>query len=574
MPPESQPLLQYSTRPEITLPSGVSFRVERLSSTERVSGLFNIDVEIEPVNPQSFDPAQVDSQELLGQEAHVRMVRGGAGGGETLRSWHGVIQQLTIVPVEEARRPHVYRVRLVPWLALWDLATSCRMFEDVRVTDVIQSLLSDWQHSQHCDRKLFSDFHERRYCCQFQETDFNFLSRLLEEEGIFYSFQHSPSEHRLILVDRMAMAGSSQPPISMDLGVEMTHWGADYKLHPGSFAVRDYDEFSAEICDSQVSTVHPSSGRTNWERQEYPGRADSSGLAAQRARTGMEREESRHAIFRGVSTDPRIVAGDKIALRSASNPALQGEYFLTSVQHVYDAQFGYRNSIEAVQSGQGESYRPQRSAAKPLVLGPQTAIVTIEPPGDDLPGMVRVCFPWDKTNSSSCRIRVAEMMAGDGWGTWFPPHVDQEVIVEFLNGDPDRPVVTGRLYHDKNQPAENNVDITAIRTERGQELRFDDRTGSEEVLLRGTRNLQVVTGVGTLTIKDDAGNEIQFSPAGGILVRSPMKIKVEGAQVELTAGMVTINAGMTRVSGVVQCNTLITNAVVSTTYTPGAGNIW
>jgi len=152
--------------------------------------------------------------------------------------------------------------------------------------------------------------------------------------------------------------------------------------------------------------------------------------------------------------------------------------------------------------------------------------------------------------------------------------VDQEVIVEFLNGDPDRPVVTGRLYHDKNQPAENNVDITAIRTEQGQELRFDDRTGSEEVLLRGTRNLQVVTGLGTLTIKDDAGNEIQFSPSGGVLVRSPMKIKVEGSQVELTAGMVTINAGMTRVSGVVQCSTLITNAVVSTSYTPGAGNIW
>jgi type VI secretion system secreted protein VgrG len=560
-------------RPEIVLPLSVPFRVERLTGTERVSGLFGMEVEIEPINPGTFDPAQVTMEEVLGKQASIRMVRGGSPGGELLRTWHGIIQKLTIVPVEEARRPYIYRLCLAPWLALWNLATSCRMLEDVKVTDVIQALLGDWQQSHLCEQRLSGSFETCRYRCQFQETDFNFLTRILEEEGIFYYFQHGSDGHQLILVDRLTLAGES-PPLVMDLGRDVTHWQADYQLHSGTHAVRDYDEYSAEVRHARESTIHPASNQPRWERQEYPGRVTSSSEAAQRARTGMEREETRQATFRGVSSEPRIGAGDKISLRAQENPALKSEYFLTSVQHAYDSQHGYRNSITAVQSGEDATYRPPRSAAKPVIMGPQTAIVTNEPPGEELPGMVRVRFPWDKTESNSCRIRVAEMMAGDGWGTWFPPRVEHEVLVEFLNGDPDRPVVTGRLYHGRHHPAEDNALITAIRTEQGQELRFDDHLGSEEVVLRGSRHVQILAGPGTLTIKDEAGNEIKLSPTGGIEVRSAATIKIDAAMFELTAGMVTVNAGLMRASGVIQCSTLITNAVVSASYTPGAGNIW
>jgi type VI secretion system secreted protein VgrG len=564
----------FGVRPEISLPwTGTPFVVSRLTVEERVSGLFLVVVEIEPVAPHTFDPAECSASDMLGREVAIRLVRAGEGAGEPMRSWHGVVQQLTTVPVEEARRPHVFRLRLVPWLALWNLASRCRFWEDMTALDVIQTMLNQWQQGHRCEQRLAGGVESRRYCCQFQETDFHFFSRLLEEEGIFYYFEHSPSEHRLILLNRMAMAGGDRPLV-VDLDTDITHWRADYQLHAGSLAVRDYDEFAAETRQARETTLHDVCRQAAWEHLEYPGRVATNSQATQRARVGMEREESRHVVYQGASHDPRWVAGHRIALRAHAQREMQGEYFLTAVEHAFDSRLGYRNMFTAVRSDTQASYRPPRTTAKPVILGPQPAVVTDHPPGNDLPGMVRVRFAWDTAESNSCWIRFSEMMADNGWGTWFPPHVDQEVLVEFLHGDPDRPVITGRMYNGRNHPAENDVHVTAIRTERGQELRFDDQAGAEELLLRGTHKVQVLAGMGTLTLQDQAGNEIELSPQGGVRIRSASTVTIEAATIELSAGMVTINAGMTRTTGVLQCGTLITNAVVSASYTPGAGNIW
>jgi type VI secretion system secreted protein VgrG len=561
-------------RPEISAPwTSTLFVVNRLTGRERVSGLFSFDVEIEPVDPLTFDPSTINESEVMGREVTIHLRQGGFSGGETLRNWHGLVQQLTIVPVEEARRPHVQRLRVVPWLSLWNLATSCRIFEEISARDIVQRLMVDWRQSHHCEQRFSGGSALRRYCCQFQETDFNFLSRLLEEEGIFYYFEHEASEHRMILADRVTMAGPGQPLV-VDLGEDITHWRADFQLHGGSHSVRDYQELTAEVLQAREASLHAAVVSTDWEKQEYPGRVSSHSDAAERARIGMEREEVRRGTYQGVSQEPRLSAGHRISLRARENQTMEGEYFLTDVDHAYDPRFGYRNSLSAIRVTPSATYRPPRSAAKPVIFGPQPAVVSAPPPGTDLAGTVRVRFPWDKSESNSCWVRFAEMQADDGWGTWFPPDEGQEVLVEFLNGDPDRPVVTGRMYNGRHQPAENDVQVTAIRTRQGQELRFDDQPQSEEVVLKGTRSVELIAETGTLLVRDGMGNQIELNPQGGILIRSSAKIQIEAASIEVTAGLVNINSAMVKTSGVVQCGALITNAVISSSYTPGAGNIW
>ncbi len=561
-------------RPEISATwTSTPFYVNRLTGRERVSGLFSFDVEIEPVDPLTFDPSTINDSDIIGREVSIQLRRGGVGGGETLRHWHGIVQQLTIVPVEEARRPHVQRLRVVPWLSLWNLATSCRIFEDQTPRDILQSLAADWQQGHRCDLRFSGGTTQRRYCCQFQETDFTFLSRLLEEEGIFYYFEHEEGEHRLILADRVTMAGPSRPVV-VDLGEDITHWRADFQLHGGSHSVRDYQEMSAEVLTAREASLDPVVISTDWEKQEYPGRVSSNSQAAERARIGMEREETRRGTYQGVSQEPRLAAGHRISLRARENRSLGGEYFLTDVDHAYDSRFGYRNSLSAVRVTESATYRPPRSAAKPMIFGPQPAIVAQHPPGPDLAGTVRVRFPWIKSEADSCWIRFAEMQAGDGWGTWFPPDVGQEVLVEFLGGDPDRPVVTGRMYNGLQKPAEDNVRVTAIRTSRGQELRFDDQPEAQQITLRGTGSVELIAEAGTLRIRDESGNQIELRREGVIQIQSASKLQIDAGMIEITAGLVTVNSGMLKTSGVIHCGTLITNAVVSPSYTPGAGNIW
>lgn len=199
-------------------------------------------------------------------------------------------------------------------------------------------------------------------------------------------------------------------------------------------------------------------------------------------------------------------------------------------------------------------------------------------------GRVRVSLPWSPDGGGDAYeawARVATMMAGNNRGSWFIPEVDDEVLLVFVGGDPRHPVVVGALWNGQDAPPQSmdgagRNDVKKLRSRNGVQITLDDRGGQETMILEtpGGQRLTLKDGPGTVEVLDSSGNSIKMEPAG-ITVTSSAKVTVTaGGMVEVSAGMVKVSAGMSQFSGVVQCDTLITNSVVSASYTPGAGNIW
>ncbi len=214
--------------------------------------------------------------------------------------------------------------------------------------------------------------------------------------------------------------------------------------------------------------------------------------------------------------------------------------------------------------------------------GVYTAVVTgiVDPDGQ---GRVRIRLPWSPDSEGGdyeAWARLATLMAGAGRGSWFIPDVDDEVLVCFEGGDPRRPYVLGGLWNGRDNPPESmdgggENNIKTIKSRNGVTVRLDDSDGREALTLEtpGGQRVVLQDGPGTIEIRDSNGNTVKLEPAQ-VTVTTPAKLVVQASTVEVTAGMVTVNAGMSRFSGVVQADTVITNAVVSASYTPGAGNIW
>jgi uncharacterized protein involved in type VI secretion and phage assembly len=208
-------------------------------------------------------------------------------------------------------------------------------------------------------------------------------------------------------------------------------------------------------------------------------------------------------------------------------------------------------------------------------------VVDIKDP--DGQGRVKVTLPWAPDTDGSryeAWARLATMMAGNNRGSWFIPDTNDEVLVIFEAGDPRRPYVIGALWNGSDSPPESmdgagNNYKKVLRSRNGVKITLDDNDGREQLILEtpGGQKLTMKDGPGSVEIVDSNGNSVKLEPSG-ITVSASAKVTINAAQVEVSAGMVTVNAGMSKFSGVVQADTVITNSVVSASYTPGAGNIW
>jgi uncharacterized protein involved in type VI secretion and phage assembly len=211
---------------------------------------------------------------------------------------------------------------------------------------------------------------------------------------------------------------------------------------------------------------------------------------------------------------------------------------------------------------------------------PATVAAISDPEGQ---GRVRVRLPWSPDTNGGfyeAWARLAVMMAGNNRGAWFIPDVDDEVLIAFEGGEPARPVVIGGLWNGRDLPPEsmdgaerNNLKV--IRSRNGVRIAIDDEDGRENIVIEtpGGQSVTLRDGPGTIEMQDGSGNTVTME-AAGIRITAAAKVEISAATVEVSAGMVTVNAGMSRFSGVVQADTIITNSVVSASYTPGAGNIW
>ena len=211
------------------------------------------------------------------------------------------------------------------------------------------------------------------------------------------------------------------------------------------------------------------------------------------------------------------------------------------------------------------------------LYGVYPALVTSNQDPDNQ-GRVRVRYPWASADSQEAWARLSTLIGGPSKGSFFIPEVDDEVLVTFEAGDPSRPYVIGSLWNGSDSPPERvggQNEVKVLKTRNGMQVKFTERSGQEEILIQtpAGQTLKLKDGPGTIEVQDSNGNSIKLDP-GGITVNSAARVTVTASTVEISAGMVTVNAGMSKFSGVVQADAVITNSVISASYTPGAGNIW
>ncbi|MGI6415085.1 MAG: type VI secretion system Vgr family protein [Thermoguttaceae bacterium] len=422
-----------------------------------------------------------------------------------------------------------YRAELVPWLWFLTRTTDCRVFQDKTAPEIIQQVFQDLGFSDYTFQ--LGSHPKRTYCVQYRETDFAFVSRLMEEEGIFYFFKHEEGKHTLVLADQKgayATCAESEVDHPIDTGTRavedhITDWEHRYEFRTGKWAQTDYNfEEQPARSEKTPSTLLMTNENSTvklddidkFEFYDYPGIYANKDDGGALTRVRMEEEETPHDIVEAESNCKSFVAGHKFTVRSHQSKAEKGKSFvITSIDHkaaepwAYETGtqvgFDYQNKFECIPDS--VTFRPARLTPRPVVRGVQTAVVT-GPPGEEIwpdkYGRVKVQFYWDREGkrdeNTSCWIRVSQPYAGKNWGWMCIPRIGQEVVVNFLEGDPDRPLITGVVYNAEQMPpyelpAEKTKSYLKSNSSPGgegyNELRFEDKDGQEQIFLHAQRNL-------------------------------------------------------------------------------------
>ncbi|MDB5407383.1 MAG: hypothetical protein JWL84_2295 [Rhodospirillales bacterium] len=482
--------------------------VEELEGSEGLSQLFSLDV--------GFRSARSDLQasDILGKPATLELDIG----TDRMRPFNGIVRRFR-AGSSEARGERSYRIEIAPALWFLSAASDCRIFETKTVLAIIEAVLSKHRilYDSSGVKGSRAKSREREYCVQYRETDLAFVSRLMEEEGIFYFFQHAPGKHTLVLADNpAAYLECPQHQLKYSEGNVgnplLSAWVHGYEFFSGKWAQSDYNfkTPSTSLLTSTATRIGITE-LSKFERFDYPGNYSQKSEDGEiLTRLRMEEEEAAYDTVRASGFARSLFAGGTFELTSHSASSEVGRsYAVTTLRHVAvdrtrtsggTEATDYRNEFVAIPSS--TVFRPQRLTPKPMIHGLQTATVT-GPSGQEIftdkYGRVQVIFHWDRQRSSSCWIRVASSIAGKGWGVLHLPRIGQEVVVSFIEGDPDRPIVTGSVYNEDNMPPYTLPDNRAQSgfrsrstlqggAENFNELRFEDKKGEEQVYLHAERD--------------------------------------------------------------------------------------
>lgn len=420
-----------------------------------------------------------------------------------------------------------YRAEVVPRLWFLTRNANCRIFQHKTVPDIIKQVFEAAGFTNDDYRlSLQATYEPLEYCVQYRETDFNFVSRLMEQNGILYFFEHTPEEkHILVLGDKPsvhqvcpvqekmrfdAMAGG---PEEEDV---VTSWITEAELHTGKYTLSDYN-FKKPSLDLRVSdpTVVKVGGNSQYEIYDYPGDYQLKEPGRAFVKIRMQEQEAQYKVSSGTSVCRVFTTGYKFDLEEYYRDDVNASYLLTEVEHRASVGGSYTAGGSAGETYSNQftcmqadvPFRPPRTTLKPFVQGPQTAKV-VGASGEEIYvdefGRVKVQFYWDRLGkndeNSSCWIRVSQIFAGAGWGAMFIPRIGQEVIVDFLEGDPDRPIITGRVYNAVQvTPGKlpDNKNISGMRSEStkgggdhgANVLTFDDTKGAEVFYMRAQKDM-------------------------------------------------------------------------------------
>lgn len=419
-----------------------------------------------------------------------------------------------------------YHAEIVPWLWFLTRRANCRIFQNMTIPDIVAKVFKDLGFGDFRNA-LQGDFEQREYCVQYRETDFNFVSRLMEQYGIFYFFEHEKDKHTLVMGNATSVhkpcPSQSKIRVDFNAGVYskdedlLGNWNTEQELRPGKYALTDYNfETPSTSLMSNEETVFKVGGNDKYEIFDYPGEYPKKSEGSNRTKIRMQEEETVHLIGTGSGNVRTLIPGYRFDLSGHTRSDQNQTYLLTEVQH--SASVGASYSASEGQSEEFYSnhfrcipysslYRPQRLTPRPFVQGPQTAVVTGKKGEEiwtDKYGRVKVQFFWDREGkndeNTTCWIRVSQPWAGKNWGAINIPRMGQEVIVDFLEGDPDRPLITGRVYNDEQMPpyklADNQTRTTFMsRSTKGggasnyNELRFEDKKDDEQIFFNAEKDM-------------------------------------------------------------------------------------
>jgi type VI secretion system secreted protein VgrG len=496
---------------------------------EAISSLFSLTLEL-----ISQKPDQVILDDIVGQNVTVAL----ALEGDSRRFFNGFISRFSLSGQElgdEHRFTH-YQAEVVPWLWFLSKIRDCRIFQDKTVPDILK-LVFDGAGFKDFRIELTRSYTSWDYCVQYRETDFHFVSRLMEEEGIFYFFVHESGKHTLVLADTPQShpdcPGQPQARFDPEGGFGeredvVDTWVMQQELRSGKYTLRDYHfEMPSKSLEVTEPTKFASKANEDLEIYDYPGgyaqKFNKPGERLEKVqqegetlvKLNMEEEEEPHVVIHGSSICRAFTAGTRFELLSPPPGVTSGPYVLTSIQHSatqaatfvsgQEDSVDYSNSFTCIPHQ--NPFRPQRITPKPTIPGPQTAVV-VGPAGEEIfvdkHGRVKVQFNWDRLgkhdDKSSAFVRVCQIWAGKNWGAMFIPRIGQEVMVDFMEGDPDQPIITGRLYNADNMPFyelpkfKTISDIKSNTSPGGKgfnEIRFEDRKDKEQVFIHSQRRMDV-----------------------------------------------------------------------------------
>ena len=540
----------------MTLSCGVGDKLKfrSLVAQEEVSRLFEYQV----VGECALDSA-IAADDVLGKAVSVTMDLD--PGVKVKRQFNGIATAFGIEGVT-GQSLMAYRITVRPWLWLATRSADLRIFQDKTAVEIIKAVLADYPGS--IVQKTNASCKKRVYCVQYRETDFDFVSRLMEEEGLFYWFAHKGGKHDMVLADHAgaheAMTGYADIPMRVKQGAlqdqqAIFEWQMRHEIQPGKFTLRDYDFENPSV---DLLTDKTGSSRQHDEAKhevyDYPGRYTVKGDGTTRANVRLEAASALFGRYSGEGATPGLVVGGKFALIKHPRTDQNSNYIVLKTQlelRQADADSARGHDMPPIGldckftvQRLDEPYRPERLTRKPTVAGPQTAkVVGTGAAGDiftDKFGRVKVQFHWDregkKDSTSSCWMRVASPWAGNGFGMIALPRLGQEVVVDFLEGDPDQPLITGRVHNAEHMPPyvlPDNASVSTLKsrsikggTADFNELRFEDKPGKEYVLLHAQKDrIEFVENTVTSQIGKDQHHT----------VKNNRKEKVEGEQ-HLTVG--------------------------------------
>ena len=517
---------------KLTTPLGKDvLLINSFTVVEEISKLFQIDAEVVHHTPgDGKKPHPVDPVSILGQQVAIEIAQPDG----TTRYFTGIVNRFS-QGIRDDRFTY-YKMSVVPRVWLLTQVRQSRIFQRKTIQEILETVF------QGLDKTIMlrGSYEPRNYCVQYRESDFDFASRLMEEDGIFYYFEHTANGQKMIIGDTpFSHNDCPRPRIPFVGKVEdiegnegaILEWGVRHQLQSGKVTFWDHHfQLTTNKLEGQKQTIFAVAKNQDLEIYDYPGDyahnydSEEGGIGgvftekSETAQIAIEQLDSRYQTITGHGTSGSMSAGHRFELFNHPSDDVNGKYVITHATHQvsqspgyfseYSVDQPYTNEFRCIPFGQKAApFRPLPVTPKPIVPGSQTAMV-VGPSGEEIYtdkyGRVKVQFHWDRhgkvNDDSSCWIRVAQGWAGNRWGIMFIPRIGMEVVVSFLEGDPDQPIITGCVYNAEamppyDLPSEQTKSTIKTSSSTGgngfNELRFEDARGDEQIYIHAERDFHL-----------------------------------------------------------------------------------